>query len=145
MFLGQYQHSVDEKGRLTIPSVFRETLSEGCFISQGLDHNLMVMTTSYFKKVYERLNSMSITEPSTRMLKRLVLSTAFKAEMDKAGRILLPLSLRQFLKLGDVALVGQGEYFEIWPASDWAMQIATLRDTDANTQRFAMLDLSIND
>ena len=145
MFLGQYQHNLDDKGRLTIPSVFRDALAEGAFITQGLDRNLMVMTVSYFQKVYDRLNSMSITDPSTRMLKRLVLSTAYKMEMDKAGRILVPLSLREFLNVSGVSLVGQGEYFEIWPSNEWEAQALNLQDTESNSQRFAMLDLSTNE
>ena len=145
MFLGQYQHSLDEKGRLTIPAAFRYTLGEGAFISQGFDRNLMVMSAAYFQMVYERLNSMNITDPATRLLRRLVLSTAYQVEVDKAGRILLPPKSRQFLGLeNEATLVGQGEYFEIWTPADWDVQMDNLLDTEANSQRFAMLDLSTN-
>lgn len=143
MFLGQYQHSLDEKGRLTIPSAFRDALGAGAYISQGFDKNLMVMGTAYFMRIYERLNSMNITDPATRLLKRLVLSTAYQVEIDKAGRILVPPKSRQLLSLSNEAtLVGQGEYFEIWTPGDWALQVENLLDTEANAQRFAMLDLS---
>ncbi|HEY3312709.1 MAG TPA: division/cell wall cluster transcriptional repressor MraZ [Anaerolineales bacterium] len=145
MFLGQYQHSLDEKGRLTIPAAYRAQLGEGSYITQGFDRCLMVMTNTYFQSVMERLNAMNITDPATRLLKRLVLSTAYQVEMDKAGRILLPPKPRQFLALQDEAsLVGQGEYFEIWTPADWALQIENLQDAEANAQRFAMLDLSTN-
>lgn len=143
MFLGQYQHSLDEKGRLTIPAAFRDTLGEGAFISQGFDRNLMVMSAAYFQLVYERLNSMNITDPATRLLRRLVLSSAYQVEVDKAGRILLPPKPRQFLALSNEAtLVGQGEYFEIWTPAEWALQMENLQNTEANAQRFSMLDLS---
>jgi MraZ protein len=143
MFLGQYQHSLDDKGRLTIPAAFRDALGDGAFISQGFDRNLMVMSAAYFQLVYERLNAMNITDPTTRLLRRLVFSSAYKVEVDKAGRILLPPQSRQFLALSNEAtVVGQGEYFEIWTPTTWALQVETLMDTDANAQRFAMLDLS---
>ena len=143
MFLGQYQHSLDEKGRLTIPAAFRYGLGEGAFVSQGFDHNLMVMSASYFQMVYDRLNSMNIADPATRLLRRMLLSTAYQIEVDKAGRILLPLKSRQFLALStDAMLVGQGEYFEIWTPADWDLQVVSIQDTEANSQRFAMLDLS---
>jgi len=143
MFLGQYQHSLDEKGRLTIPVAFRDALGEGAFISQGFDRNLMIMSADYFQLVYQRINAMSITDPAARMLRRLLLSSAYQVDVDRSGRILLPQNLRQFLALnGEAILVGQGEYFEIWTPTEWGRQMQTLQDAEANTQRFAMLDLS---
>ncbi len=142
MFLGQYQHSLDEKGRLTIPAAFRDALSTGAFISQGFDRNLMVMTAAYFQQVYERINAMSITDPAARLLRRLILSSAYQVEVDKAGRILLPQILRQFPGLnGEAMVIGQGEYFEIWTPSEWGRQMQTLQDAEANAQRFQALDL----
>ncbi|RPH56303.1 MAG: division/cell wall cluster transcriptional repressor MraZ [Chloroflexi bacterium] len=143
MFLGQYQHSLDEKGRLTIPAAFRDALGEGAFVSQGFDRNLMVMTAAYFQQVYERINAMSITDPAARLLRRLLLSSAYQVEVDRAGRILLPQNLRQFLALnGEAIVVGQGEYFEIWTPSEWGRQMQTLQDAEANAGRFQALDLS---
>jgi MraZ protein len=143
MFLGQYQHSLDDKGRLTIPAAFRDSLGDGAYITQGFDRNLMIMGKAYFNMVYERLNSMNITDLPTRLLKRMVLSNAYQVEVDKAGRILVPPRLRQFLSMtNEATLVGQGEYFEIWTPNDWELQVENLQDTEANSQRFAMLDLS---
>jgi len=143
MFLGQYQHSLDEKGRLTIPAAFRNSLGEGAYISQGFDRNLMVMSAAYFEMVYERLNSLSITDPATRLLRRVILSTAYQVEVDKSGRILVPPRSREFLDINNEAmLVGQGEYFEIWTPAEWVLQLKNIQDTDANAQRFVMLDLS---
>jgi MraZ protein len=143
MFLGQYQHALDEKGRLTIPAAFRDGVGEGAFISQGFDRNLMVMTAAYFQQVYERINAMSITDPAARLLRRLLLSSAYQVEVDKAGRILVPQNLRQFLGInGEAIVVGQGEYFEIWTPTEWAHQLQTLQDAEANSQRFAALNLA---
>ena len=143
MFLGQYEHSLDEKGRLTIPAAFRFGLGDGAYVTQGFDRNLMVMTKSYFELVYGRLGSMNITDPTARLVKRLVLANAYQIEVDKAGRILMPTTLREFLALkNEAALVGQGDYFEIWNPADWALQMEKIQDTEANAQRFAIIDLS---
>lgn len=143
MFLGQFRHNLDEKGRLTIPAVFRDSVGQGAFISQGFDRNLMVMTAEYFQQVYARVQAMSITDPAARLLRRLLLANAYQVEVDKAGRILVPQNLRQFLGLdGEAMVVGQGEYFEIWSPDGWHEQMQAIEDAEANAGRFAALDLS---
>jgi MraZ protein len=143
MFLGQYRHNIDEKGRLTIPARFRELLEEGAYVTQGFDRNLLVLTAPMFEFVSKRVNQMSLTDPTARELKRLLFSTADRIEPDKTGRILLPQFLRETAGLdGEAMLVGVGDYFEIWPPDAWNQQIGRMQDTDANAQRFAALDLS---
>src|SRR5574342_145912 len=99
MFLGHYQHSVDEKGRLMIPARFRELLVGGAFITQGFDRCLMVMTPSYFEEVYRRINAMNIADPTARLLRRLFLANAYPVEVDRVGRVLLPANLREAARL----------------------------------------------
>jgi MraZ protein len=143
MFLGQYRHTVDAKGRLIVPARFRERLSAGAFITQGFDRNLMVMTPEYFTRVYERINAMNLADPVARLLRRLILGNAYQVELDSVGRILLPQHLRDALQLADEAVVvGQGDYFEVWSPALWDAQLALLQDAEANAQRFAALDLS---
>src|SRR5512134_1585293 len=143
MFLGQYQHNLDEKERLMIPARYRELLAAGAFIMQGFDRCLMLMTDVHFKEVYERINAMNMADPNARLLRRLILSTAYPVEIDKVGRILVPLNLRQFNGIENEAIVaGQGEYFEVWNPADWNEQINQLQDIEMNNQRFATLDLS---
>jgi MraZ protein len=145
MFLGQYQHNLDEKGRLMIPARYRELLAAGAFIMQGFDRCLMVMTDGHFKEVYERINSMNMADPNARLLRRLILSTAYPVETDKVGRILVPLNLRQFNGIdGEAIVAGQGEYFEVWNPDEWHQQVNQLQDIEMNNQRFATLDLSRN-
>jgi len=142
-FLGTYEHSLDEKGRLTIPVRFRELLAGGAFITQGFDRCLMVSTAAYFEEVYQRLDAMNLAKPEVRMLRRQMLATAYTVETDKLGRILVPQSLRAFLDLKNEAfVVGQGDYFEIWTPELWKEQVAQFQDTEANAQRLATLDLS---
>ena len=144
MFLGQFQHNLDDKGRLMIPARFRELLEGGAYITQGFDKCLMVMTEAYFKQVYERIEAMNLADPTARMLRRLILSNAYPVEADKIGRILMPQNLRAFLGIenGELIVAGQGEYFEIWTPALWSEQMAQLQDTEANNQRFSTLDLS---
>lgn len=143
MFLGQYQHTLDEKNRLTVPARFRELLSEGAFVTQGFDRNLMVLTQAAFEQVYARLNAMNMADPSARLLRRLILGNAYQVEIDKAGRMLLPQPLREFAALdGEAVIVGQGDYFEVWSPQAWQEQQQKLADAEANAQRFAALNLS---
>src|SRR5512143_317073 len=143
MFLGQFQHNLDDKGRLMIPARYRELLAAGAFITQGFDKCLMVMTESYFQQVYDRINAMNLADPTARLLRRLILSNAYPVEVDKVGRILLPQNLRQVIALESEAIVaGQGEYFEVWTPAAWNEQMAQVQDTEANNQRFSALDLS---
>lgn len=144
MFLGQFQHNLDDKGRLMIPARFRELLEGGAFITQGFDKCLMVMTEAYFKQVYERIEAMNLADPTARLLRRLILSNAYSIEVDKVGRILVPQNLRTFLGVpsGELVVAGQGEYFEVWTPATWAEQMALLQDVEANNARFSTLDLS---
>ncbi len=143
MFLGQFQHALDDKGRLTIPARFRELLDGGAYITQGFDRCLMVMTSAYFAKVYERLTAMNLADPVARLMRRMIFATAYPLEVDKVGRVLVPQNLREFAGLdGDAIVTGQGEYFEVWTPAAWSDQVRQIQDTEANNQRFATLNLS---
>jgi len=147
MFLGQFQHNLDDKGRLMIPARYRDLLAAGAYITQGFDKCLMVMTDDYFKQVYDRINNMNLADSTARMLRRLILSNAYPVEVDKVGRILVPQNLRAFLGIategsGELTVAGQGEYFEVWTPADWKTEMDNLQDVEANEQRFSTLDLS---
>ena len=143
MFLGQFQHNLDEKGRLMIPAPFRQTLEGGAFITQGFDRCLMVMTEAYFQQVYELLTNMNIADNNARLLRRMILSNAYSVELDKVGRIVVPPNLRQFAGFdGEAIVAGQGEYFEIWTPAEWNKQMEDIQNTEANIQRFSALNLS---
>ncbi|MCC7118503.1 MAG: division/cell wall cluster transcriptional repressor MraZ [Anaerolineales bacterium] len=144
MFLGSFQHNLDDKGRLMIPARFRDLLAGGAFITQGFDQCLMVMTEAYFTQVYERIEAMNLADPTARLLRRLILSNAYPVEADKVGRILVPQNLRAFLGVesGELTVAGQGEYFEVWTPALWSKQMAELQNAEANNARFSTLDLS---
>ncbi len=142
-FLGQFQHNLDDKGRLMIPARFREMLDGGAYMTQGFDRCLMVMTGEYFRQVVADLNSTSLTDPNARILRRMILGNAFQLDIDKIGRVLVPQMLREFAALnGEAVVVGQGEYFEVWAPAAWAEQVKLMQDTETNNQRFATLNLT---
>ena len=125
MFFGQYEHSIDEKGRMTIPARYRELMADGAYITQGFDQNLMVLTLPVFEQIVQRINETSITDPLARQLKRLIFANADQVVLDKAGRILLPTFLRDSAHLGNsIVVVGNGAYFEIWSQERWLEQSA---------------------
>ncbi len=142
-FLGQYEHSIDDKGRMTVPSRYRDLLSNGAYITQGFDNNLMVMTVESFQKLSERINATSITDPLSRQLKRLIFSNADRVDIDKSGRILIPNFLRQTIQLnGSAFVVGMGGYFEIWEPENWHKNDAESKNNETNERRFAAFDLA---
>ena len=144
MFFGQFYHNLDEKGRLTIPAKFRELISvEGGFVLQGFDQNLIVLPSSTYVSLSHRVNQMSLTDPISRLLRRLIYSTAFQIELDSSGRILLPQYLRKESGIeSDVVVVGNGDYFEIWSPEQWSQQAELLQDAQANAHRFSVLNLT---
>ncbi len=145
MFLGQYQHSLDSKGRIIVPARFRDELAEGGFVTRGFDRCLMVMTLDYFELVYRRINAMNLADSATRELRRLFFANAYSITPDKVGRINIAPNLREFAKIDtDTIVAGQGEYFEIWLPTLWEAQMTTLENDEANLDRFSALDLSGN-
>ena len=143
MFLSRYEHTIDEKGRITIPSGFREELGESVYLTQGFDGNLQAFPITLFEKLADRVRSISLLDPNSRMLRRLIFSNAKQIKFDNAGRILIPAFLRETANLEETALiVGVGEYFELWSPDKWQAQQVSLNDIDANEQRFSALDLT---
>jgi len=144
MFLGQYEHSIDEKGRLTIPSRYREELTDNVLIlTTGFDNSLMALPPELFKIVSQQMRSKPITDPTSRQFRRLFFSNAQELEIDKMGRVLLPSFLRDSANLIENAvLVGNGEYFELWSPERWGVQQENLQDPETNNQRFIALDLT---
>lgn len=144
MFLGQFRHNLDDKGRLTIPSRFRELLlADGAYLMQGFDNNLIVAPLATFDIWVRQLDEESLTNPSARLLRRTFFAMAVQAEFDKVGRILVPQFLRQAAGLlAEAVITGNGDYFEIWSPEVWAKQVEALQDVPANTQRFAPFNIT---
>ncbi|MFW5714679.1 MAG: division/cell wall cluster transcriptional repressor MraZ [Brevefilum sp.] len=143
MFLGQYEHTIDEKGRITIPAKFREELGNAVYVTQGFDGNLQAFPPDLFQVLSGQVRSISYLNADSRRLRRILFSYAEKAKFDSAGRILLPAFLRETATLTDMAIVvGSGEYFEFWSPEKWREQQTLLNDVEANEERFSPLDLT---
>ena len=111
MFMGEYNHTIDTKGRMIIPAKIREQLGDLCIVTKGLDDCLAIYTQEAWKKISDALQSQSSTKASVRALKRFVFGSA----ADKQGRVLIPVALREYASLDKQAvIVGAGDHVEIW-------------------------------
>lgn len=143
MFLGRFTHTIDAKGRLTVPVRFRAAISGGAYITQGFDRNLLVYTSDSFQRLAERAARLTDTNPEARAVKRVIFGSAIEVELDSAGRILIPPFLREYAGLdGDSTVVGAGGHFEIWNAKIWSDEAASVSDPETNARRFIDFDLS---
>lgn len=120
MFMGEYNHTVDAKGRLIVPSKFREQLGEEFVVTKGLDGCLFVYENTEWKALEEKLHALPLTNANARKFSRFFLAGATACEVDKQGRILLPAVLREFAKIDkEAVLVGVGSRIEIWSREVW--------------------------
>ena len=144
MFLGRYHHTIDGKGRLTVPARYRDLLAaEGAYLTQGFDNNINVYPPKVFERIFNRVNNLNMTDPSARLLRRLMFSNAELVALDKTGRILIPQFLREELKLdGEAVIIGMGDYFEIWSPEQWSGQTNKMEENESMAMRFMDLDLS---
>jgi MraZ protein len=143
MFTGEHSHSIDEKGRLTIPAKFRAELAEGCFVARGFDKHLIIYTKADFETLSTKASKLSLTNLQARNLWRMFYGAAHEDTPDGQGRIQVPQYLRDYADLNaEVRIIGVGEFIEIWAASAWAEKQKELNDPEANAERFASLDLS---
>ena len=143
MFIGEYHHTIDEKGRIIIPSKFREELGETFVVTQGLDGCLFVFPNEEWKNFEEKLKTLPMANKDARKFVRFFLAGAALAEVDKQGRILLPAVLRQFAGLEkDVVLVGVGSRVEIWDKKRWE-ECTSFDDMDEIAEHMADLGLNI--
>ena len=142
MFLNQYHHCFDDKGRLTIPAKFRDQTTEGITVVPGLDRDLMVLPPAAFQTLYDRLMDLNLTDPDSRLLREIILGNALQVTPDGSGRILLSPNLRDYAGLKtEVVFVGVGDYFEIWDAEPWQKRQDQINDAETNAKRFSLLDL----
>ncbi|OGY42904.1 MAG: cell division/cell wall cluster transcriptional repressor MraZ [Candidatus Buchananbacteria bacterium RBG_13_39_9] len=120
MFIGEYQHNLDEKGRLAVPAKFRAKLGKGAVVTKGLDDCLFLYTMEEWKKLAPKLAAMPISKANTRAFARLMLAGAMDVQVDKQGRINLPEYLIQFCHLKKKAIIaGLYNRLEIWDEDNW--------------------------
>ncbi len=120
MFMGEYNHTVDPKGRLIVPAKFREQLGDEFVVTKGLDGCLFVYPSKEWHDVEEKFRNISSTGKDARKFARFFFAGAAEVELDKQGRILLPPVLREYAGLQkDVVLAGVLNHVEIWDKERW--------------------------
>lgn len=120
MFIGEYQASIDEKGRISVPAKFRPSLKNKIVVTRGLDNSLFLYRLDEWKKLAEKLASLPISTANTRAFSRLMLAGAMDCEIDRQGRIILPGYLKEFAKIQKkVVIAGLYNRIEIWSEELW--------------------------
>ncbi|MBU2575632.1 division/cell wall cluster transcriptional repressor MraZ [Patescibacteria group bacterium] len=120
MFIGEYQHSIDNKGRMAIPAKFRQSLKKGAFVTRGLDNCLFIYTQEEWKNLVEKLSDLPLSQEKSRAFTRLMLAGAMDVSLDSQGRILIPEYLRKFANLKKETIVaGLYNRLEIWDTRQW--------------------------
>jgi MraZ protein len=122
MLLGQYAYTLDSKGRLTVPSRFRDELPPEVVVTRGLDRCLVVYPLDVWEEIAQKVTSLPITDPRGRALRRVFFADAINVELDRQGRILVPDRLREYAGLdlsSEVVIVGLDRFLELWDPERW--------------------------
>jgi MraZ protein len=120
MFLGEFDHSIDEKGRITIPARFRGTLAAGLVITQGIDYCLWLYPLDAWECLAKKASALPLTDPKAREFRRQLFGGAIDAVPDKQGRVNLPNYLREYANIDNQAMIiGLNDHCEIWNADTW--------------------------
>jgi len=120
MFIGEFRHNLDNKGRLAIPAKFRKDLVSGAVVTKGLDDCLFLYPKKDWEVLAQKLTTLPISQANSRAFSRLMLSGAVEADLDVQGRILIPDYLRQYANLGKrVVITGLYNRVEIWDEKTW--------------------------
>lgn len=120
MFIGEYNHTIDDKGRIAVPSKFRQLLRGGAVVTRGLDNCLVVYTKKEWSKLADKIAALPFNKANDRSLSRFILAGAMEVDFDGQGRVTLPEYLRDFAKLNKKAVVaGLYNRLEIWNEEAW--------------------------
>ena len=120
MFIGEYHHTIDDKGRTSIPAKFRGGLASGCVVTRGLDKCLWIYPADEWQNFAEKISELPITQKKARSFSRLMLASASDSDLDRIGRINLPSYLRFYADLKkEIVIVGIYNRIEIWSATSW--------------------------
>ncbi len=143
MFIGEYRHTLDEKGRIAVPVKFRAALSEGAVVTRGLDRSLFLYPKSEWMKLADKLTALPLGQADTRALARLMLAGAMEVEVDGSGRVMIPEYLRTYAGFKkDVVVAGLFNRMELWDEATWrAYASKTEEDGNAIAERLGALGL----
>ena len=143
MFIGEYTHTIDDKGRLAMPKKIVSGLGKKIVITRGLDGALFVYTKKDWEKIAEKLQALSFTSADSRGFNRFMLSGASEGELDGAGRVLIPEYLRTFAKITTkVVVAGVSDRVEIWDEARWTTYKESIENNaDALAEKLAQVGI----
>ncbi len=143
MFMGEYNHTIDAKGRLIVPAKFREQLGSEFVVTKGLDGCLFVYSNEEWKHIEDKFREIPLTTKDARKFSRFFFAGAAVCEVDKQGRILLPVNLREYAAIEkDVVSVGVLNRVEIWSKDRW-LDNGDYDDMDEIAEHMAEMGLGI--
>jgi MraZ protein len=120
MILGEYEYRIDQKGRVAIPAKLRKEFQGGLVLTRGFDKCILAYPLAEWQRICDRFADLPTTRDRNRRLIRLTFASAFSAELDGQGRVPLPLPLREYAWIKDVAVMaGANKYLEIWGKESW--------------------------
>ena len=129
MFFGEFEYKIDEKGRVPIPPKFRQELKGGVVLTPGVENCITAYPLSEWKKLAAALTTGSVTRSNLRKLNRAIFATAFSLNLDKQGRVALPVPLREYAEIEDeVIIAGANNYLELWNKGQWLREKAISRE-----------------
>jgi MraZ protein len=143
MFVGEFNHTVDDKGRVTIPARFRPDLATGAIITRGMDGCLALYPNDAWDILAEKVNALPVTDRRARDFRRFMFGSASEVVPDRQGRILIPAYLRQYAHVddGEVTVVGNYSYIEIWSPETWQDQRQGVENDEGNAEHWAVLGI----
>jgi len=142
MFLGEFIHAIDEKGRLTIPAKFRADLAAGLVVTRGIDRCLAIYPLEEWNRLAERVSALPLTDRRARAFRRLVFANAADAVPDRQGRVLIPPRLREYADLdSEVIVTGLNTYIEVWNTGNWVQERERVEGDDVDAEEWAALGI----
>jgi len=144
MFIGEYHHTIDEKGRIIIPAKFREELGNSFIVTRGIDNCLFVYSNEKWDMITSKLNALPFTKKDARTFNRFFMSGATNVELDKQGRINILAPLIQYAKLEkECVIIGTGDRLEIWALDEWTSFFDSTKDNMSDIAE-NLFDESVN-
>ena len=143
MFIGEYHHQIDDKGRLAVPTKFRNDLVKGAVVTRGLDSSLFLLPWEEWGKLAEKLSSLPLGRANSRAFARLMLAGAMDVKLDKQGRFVIPEYLRDYATLKKkTVIVGVNTRLEIWDEQTWnAYRTQTENDAGSIAEQLGELGI----
>jgi transcriptional regulator MraZ len=142
MFLGEFIHTIDEKGRLAIPARFRDDLEGGLVVTRGIDRCLAIYPMEEWKRLAEQVSALPMTDRRARAFRRLVFANASDFIPDKQGRVLIPPRLREYAGLdGEVVITGLSSHVEVWNPDSWSEERERVEGDEASVEEWAALGI----